>query len=723
MDFQQFGIDERLISGAQALRSRALFHEKMLERAVAADENVCAKIALDEGREAVLLLPALQWLASAPAGEAPRRILCLAPDRATAERLAVAARVLGAGLDLRACVVTPPEEGEGAATGPASAPVLEGDPGAVLVAGLPESLLAAEAAGLLSLRSFGYLLVEGAERVAELAPELLRRLSSAMLPPWERKSILSCSRLTVKAKSLAWDLADNPVEIEIEEQVAKAQSVASETWQVETGAKLRFVLGLLRRERPARLCLFCDLKSSAEEVALRLRENGIEAAFVVGALPEERKFAVLERIKEVPGSVLVLSDEGAAGVTPGEFPLVLNYELPLEPDLYVRRLEMLDRAAPGARVVNLACDRYAVGLPAIERYIDAKLEARQAGPELLEAEDASADLVFEAARPERDSRGGGGSKVGRLRTADEAPRGQGGQGGRGRGEGRRDGRPEGRGGRDGGGRGDNRRGDGRGGRGRDGYQRPDRSPDIRKSISDLTGGSLDVDGPGDLRGPEAASSGERGGQPRGERQGQRGGRGERGRQQGSGRGKGRGGKSQGRAPVSPGPIQSAGRGAGNPYDLPMEERMKRYREKYGQRGEEGAFEGGRPEGGRPGRGQGNQGSQGGARKGEGRRQAEAGQGGKGQAQRNGQRQAPKGEAQKGQKKQAAGEGQRGGRQGRGQGQGQRGGQAQRGGQDQRGRQPQRGGQAGRPASAPAAKPVEPKGFLGKLLGAFKKKSD
>lgn len=642
MDFQQFGIEERLLSGAEGLRDRALFHEKMLIEAVSKGANVLAKIVLPSGREAVSLLPALDWIAKAPEGER-RRVLCVLPDRAGAERAASVARALGGGIGLKTCVVTPPEEGEGAATGPAAAPVLEGDPGAGLVAGMPESLLHAAEAGLFSLKDFGYLVVDGAERVADLPSELLHRFSSSLLPPWERKTIVACAKVTVKAKNLAWDLSDNPVEIHIEEEVAKAQGLPSETWHIAAEDKLRFLLGLLRRERPARTCVFCDLKGNAEEAALRLRENGIKTDYILGALSPEKKFAILEQVREEAGSVLVLTDEGAEGLVAGDFSLLVNYDIPLEPEYYVRRLELLDRAVPGARLVNLACDRYVYGLPAVERYIDQKLDAKPVDPALLDVEDASAGLVFERPRMDREEPRGGsgaGSRAGRLVSAEDSRRRPAGEGprdrDRGRGEGRRgEGRREaGRGevaGKAPGGenRGNRAPRDDRNNRNDrndryDRYDRGDRSPDIRRSIADATGGSLDIEGPGGLgegrpeaaqprerqregdgRGQGRASGGDRQrGKGEGRRQGPGSGRsgpgGQGGGSQGAqgGRAGHRGGKGQGRGAPVAGPAPTAGRGSGNPYDLPMEERMKLYREKYGSKG--GPAEGDQSRG-RPGR--------------------------------------------------------------------------------------------------------------------------
>jgi ATP-dependent RNA helicase RhlB len=558
MDFQRFGIDSRLAQAAEGLPTSFFFHEKMLTHVVTGQENVCVKIALDNGREEVLLLPALQWLLS---GEG-RKALVAVPDPESAERCASAIRRLGSGAGIGICLVLPSGI-EGVAPG------LEGDPGSqVLIGGLEDLLATPE----IELRSYGFVVVDGLDRLGDLPSETIRKFGSALLPSWERRSVLACSRFTVKAKNMAWDLADNPSELSIEGEAAKAQSVLKETWNVPVESKLKFLLGLLAREKPSRLCVFCNLRDTALDLARRLSANGISTDSITGPLPPERQFALVEKFRAGDSTCLLLTDEGAEGLSPGAFPLIVNYDIPLEPEFFVKRLEMLDRSDPRAKVVSIACDRYIFGLPAVEQYIDAKLEALPADEAMLSAVDRS-----EGMSADRRPKGEGYSRDGRRQ---QPPR--------------RDGRPR-----------DSRPRESypRDQQSRDSYPREGRSPDIRKSISEATGGALDMSGPlppdsGNRRNPQArpaqagapaAKAQQRGEPRRGQRQGEgrQGGRKD-GRRDEARReakqGQPRQGQGQGRGGPGPRNPQKQGQGGspGNPYDMPMEERMKVYREKYGQ---------------------------------------------------------------------------------------------------------------------------------------------
>jgi ATP-dependent RNA helicase RhlB len=584
MDFHRYGIDERLAKAAEALSVASAFHEKMLERAVLKNENVCAKISLSEGVEAVCLLPALQWIAAAPAGET-RRVLVAVPDAESARAAAKAAADLGAGIGAGVCLAretetTQPETGvpvtsaEGSV--PEAAPVPEGESASAVLIGTPAALLAAASGAALKLRDYGFLVVLGADRLAELPSDFIRKFAGSLLPSWERRCILSCGKLSVKAKNLAWDLADNPAEIHIEEEAANALGVPRETWHIASESKFRFLLGLVGREGRERLCVFCNLRSTVEEVSQRLGANGIGSDYLLGALPLPRKLAIFEKTKSGSCPILVLTDQGAEGLPRAAFPLVVNYDIPLEPEYFVKRLELLDRGAEGAKVVSLACERYVYGLTAVEQYIDASLEAKSADESMLAATDKSEGMSFGRAR----SDGGRREDTRREDTRRDDTR----RDDTRRDDTRRDARSRYDGDRD----------------GRTGF---DRSPDIRKSIAEATGGSLDIDAIGEKpersqsegRKPERRdeSGGDRRVSPRGDRPAKRGGQpgarpGARpGSRSGSRSGEGahRGGAKRGQRGKAPAREERPSRpaGSGNPYDFPMEERMRRYREKYGSR--------------------------------------------------------------------------------------------------------------------------------------------
>jgi ATP-dependent RNA helicase RhlB len=346
----------------------------MLSHAVLRGENVCARLEVGEGREEIYILPALNWILRAGA-EGKSRALVIVADADAAARAAAAVRVLGSPAGISFGIAS-----ESGASGPIAESLVLGDLGA---------LLSAIEAGRLSSGDFGFLVVDGLDSIAEKDRDRMEALRSGLLPPWELRSVLVCSRVTGKARMLVRDLAENVSEISIDEKFIRMRGIASETYHIDGGAKIRFILGLAGRAGPESVIVFCNLADTAADLARRLATNGLDARLVNGAPPAARRGGGEGRVPGRGASYWVACDDRLPSLGAKLFPLIVNFDIPLDPELYGKRLAALDPGQPGSKVVNLACERYVYGLSAIESLVGFSLEAREVPASMLGRVDVS----------------------------------------------------------------------------------------------------------------------------------------------------------------------------------------------------------------------------------------------------------------------------------------------------------------------------------------------
>jgi ATP-dependent RNA helicase RhlB len=240
--------------------------------------------------------------------------------------------------------------------------------------------------------------------------------------------------------------------------------------------------------------------------------------------------------------------------------------VPLDPESYVHRIGRTARAGKAGKAVTLACEKFVYGLPAIEKYIGARIPSLPFGEELL-AEDKSSGMRF-AHRHEEGRRDRGSSNRDHGRGGLD-------RSGRGRRPERPAARPAQRG--------------GQGGQESHGDRKPKPGmSSIQRSIAEAAGRALSA-------GPEEIKASER--KPRPDQGAQRGRDGQNRPKQGEIRqnrsdapGRNEGGRKDGDRRDRPAdrrdrPARPAEAAAGsNPYDMPMEERMKLYRQRYGESG-------------------------------------------------------------------------------------------------------------------------------------------
>jgi ATP-dependent RNA helicase RhlB len=565
MNLADLGLHEGL---SRAIEARGLdslypFLEKTVEHVNRKKENVAAQVRLGAGRESVYLVPMLQWLLTEGEGQ---RALVILPTEQDVATVMTPAQVLAeaVGLPVHALGHDPDAA----------------DATAALSLAAVEVLSARHESATLDLLGYGFVVVDGVERFTESPWHgHLLQVRTYLRPAWERRTMIVADKLGTKEQTLALDLADAPTELYLEEEAEKVKHVPQATWYVASDAKLRLLLGVLAREARTTVAVFCNLRESAEEVARRLSTNGKRVEYILGNLPQPRKDSILARARSGEIEAVVLTDEGARGLTQGFFPLIINFDIPLEGEPYLDRVRLLDIGSADARIINFACDRYVYGIPAVEQFMGISLGAVQADDALYAAIDKSAGMTF--SHGNRQEGRGGSRDGGQVRNGQDGGR----QPSRGR---ERSELP--------GGYGNRRDSDGyrHDGRSRERGPDPRYQESIRAGIAELTG--VGLSGSGARNHPQVAPRpqikqerdfGE--GNPRssnaqhpntghpgsGNTNRPEGRRGHRRNKHGR-----QGGASSG-APGVRGVSPSAA--FEDPYAIPIEERMRLYKEKYGKR--------------------------------------------------------------------------------------------------------------------------------------------
>jgi ATP-dependent RNA helicase RhlB len=378
-----------------------------------AGEDIYAQSQTGTGKTAAFLVSIFQRIMTV-SDQRSRKVLILAPTRELAVQIEEETHRLGKYLPVSAGAFY-----GGMPYGP-QIEMLRKD--VQVIIGTPGRIIDLLHQGMMVLKEVGFLVVDEADRMFDMGfIDDLRRLLRYLPPPDRRQTFLFSATLGLKVKELAWDYMREPKEILIEPEHVTVQLVTQELYHVAAHEKFRVLLGLLRRDNPRSALIFCNQKAMVEELARRLQVNGVECEYIIGDLPQSKRLRIIERLKSGELEILVATDVAARGLDVEALDLVVNYDLPEDPESYVHRIGRTARAGKAGKAVALACERFVYGLPAIEDFIGMRIPVLPYGAELL-PEDKSRDMRFrydrghgEARRGPRDgSRGAGrGAREGR----------------------------------------------------------------------------------------------------------------------------------------------------------------------------------------------------------------------------------------------------------------------------------------------------------------------
>ncbi|MBO9717432.1 MAG: ATP-dependent RNA helicase RhlB [Pseudoxanthomonas sp.] len=262
----------------------------------------------------------------------------------------------------------------------------------------------------------------------------------------ERQTLLFSATLSHRVLELAYEHMNEPEKLVVETESITAARVRQKLYYPSDEEKLPLLIGLLSRSEGARTMVFVNTKAFVERVARALERAGYRVGVLSGDVPQKKRETLLNRFQKGQLEILVATDVAARGLHIDGVSHVYNYDLPFDAEDYVHRIGRTARLGAEGDAISFACERYAMGLPDIEAYIEQKIPSEPVTAELLTALPRP-----ERPKPEGDEAGEGEDEesIGQIfreareqRAADEERRGggrsRGGKSGHGGGE-RRDG--------------------------------------------------------------------------------------------------------------------------------------------------------------------------------------------------------------------------------------------------------------------------------------------
>ena len=259
---------------------------------------------------------------------------------------------------------------------------------------------------------------------------LLRRMPERTT----RQTLLFSATLSHRVLELAYEHMNEPQKLVVESESITAARVRQRIYFPADEEKIPLLLGLLSRSEGARTMVFVNTKVFVERVARSLEKAGYRVGVLSGDVPQKKRESLLNRFQKGQLEILVATDVAARGLHIDGIKYVYNYDLPFDAEDYVHRIGRTARLGEEGDAISFACERYAMGLPDIEAYIEQKIPVEPVTSEILtalprperappaEGEEVDADAnesvgqIFREAREaraaEEQRRGGGSSSRG-----------------------------------------------------------------------------------------------------------------------------------------------------------------------------------------------------------------------------------------------------------------------------------------------------------------------
>ena len=171
--------------------------------------------------------------------------------------------------------------------------------------------------------------------------------------PKKRQTLLFSATFSDVIRSMASEMLNDPLSIEVSPRNAAAKSVKQ--WLIPVDKK-----------RWSQALVFVKTRKGVDELEAELQRHGISADAIHGDKPQATRQRALQRFKDGEVKVLVATDVAARGLDIDTMPLVVNFDLPTVAEDYVHRIGRTGRAGSTGQAVSLVCADEVQLLSAIE---------------------------------------------------------------------------------------------------------------------------------------------------------------------------------------------------------------------------------------------------------------------------------------------------------------------------------------------------------------------
>jgi ATP-independent RNA helicase DbpA len=236
--------------------------------------------------------------------------------------------------------------------------------------------------GSLDVAGLAILVVDEADRMLEMGfgAEMEKILGQAPKP---RQTVFFSATYPRSIDAMTRAHQHDPERLIVGESEGPGARSRHLAYVVDDNGRLDTLLAILRTSAPGSASgstiVFCNFKATVARVEQALGAAGISSASLHGNLEQRERDFVMAKFRNHSIRVLVATDVAARGLDIEGLDLVVNFELPFQPEIYVHRTGRTGRAGKAGLAVSLVGPQDGAKVKAIEAAVGSPLQ-RQAAP-------------------------------------------------------------------------------------------------------------------------------------------------------------------------------------------------------------------------------------------------------------------------------------------------------------------------------------------------------
>ena len=261
--------------------------------------------------------------------------------------------------------------------------------GAHIVVGTPGRILDHLSRSSLELSHVRVVVLDEADRMLDMGfGEDMEKILGAAPKP--RQTVFFSATFPRSIATMSGLYQTKPVKVAIAGSDDLAPNIRHLAYEAEKSGKSEALLAILREKTPKAALVFCNLKATVKQVENALAKAGVASSSLHGDLEQKERDFVMAKLRNNSTRILVATDVAARGLDIDHLDMVVNFEMPFQPETYVHRVGRTGRAGKTGTAISFIGPNDKDRLKAVEAYLGMQL-SRQALPAAAAAADDADD--------------------------------------------------------------------------------------------------------------------------------------------------------------------------------------------------------------------------------------------------------------------------------------------------------------------------------------------
>ena len=341
MRFDELNLEDAILDGLDAMNfQEATPVQEQTIPVILAKKDIIACAQTGTGKTAAYVLPIINELSKGGFSENAVNAVIMAPTRELAQQIDQQIAGFTYFIPISAVAIY------GGTDGVAWEQQRRGlEMGADIVIATPGRLLSYIKLGTVDLSQVSYFVLDEADRMLDMGfyddiMQIYKQLPSTC------QIIMFSATMPPKIRTLAETILKNPEELQL--AISRPPDTIMQTAYICYDAqKIKIIENLFSKARPQRVIIFASAKVKVKELANTLSRMNFNVAQMHSDLEQAQREEVMKDFKNGKIDILVATDVVARGIDINDIRLVVNFDIPHDPEDYVHRIGRTARGTNG----------------------------------------------------------------------------------------------------------------------------------------------------------------------------------------------------------------------------------------------------------------------------------------------------------------------------------------------------------------------------------------